>query len=164
MNIKRGLFRLWLVFSIFWIAGVGLLGADTIKADKWWKGNEWWEDPPLAFLPVQCGDARGVKDKDYEAQQAFEPWNIYRTPSTACFYTVENFRRLFPEYKDLSREDLSKKLYAKLDWAPAFDGDRFEHTKTVTSAALIPPLATLLCGSLIFWAFAGFSSKSEEEA
>ncbi|MGO8657189.1 hypothetical protein ACC771_16400, partial [Rhizobium ruizarguesonis] len=87
----------------------------------------------------------------------------YRSPSSACFYTVENFRVQFPEYKDLSREDVSKKLYATLNWAPVFDGDRFEHTKIVTGTALIPPVALLIIGCLIFWAFSGFSSKRREE-
>ncbi|WP_186007842.1 hypothetical protein [Rhizobium etli] len=161
MNIQRGLFRLWLVMSLFWVIGVGVVGSGYIKSDKWWKGDEWWEKDPLAFLPVRCEDARGTVNVDYEKLDAFEPWNQYRTPSTACYFTIEKLRAPFPEYKDQSREEISRKLYDRIGWAPAFDGDRYEHTKIVSAVATIPPLLLLIIGGLIGWALAGFKSSAK---
>ncbi|MBB3388930.1 hypothetical protein FHT82_001653 [Rhizobium sp. BK275] len=162
MNIKRGLFRLWLVLSLFWVIGAGVVGSGSIKSDKWWKGDEWWEKAEPSFLPVRCEDARGTINVDYEKLDAFEPWNQYRNPSTACYFTIEKFRALFPEYKDQSREEISKKLYDRIGWEPVFDGDRYEHTKIVAAVAFGPPLVLLIIGGLIGWAFAGFKPSTRK--
>lgn len=161
MNIKRGLLRLWLVLSLFWVSIVGIFGIDHVKSDKWWKGEEWWEKDPIAFLPVACTDARGVQNVDYEKLDAFEPWNRYRTPSSACYYTHDKFKIMFPEYKDTPFGEISNTLYQKIGWSPKFDGDRFEQTKIVIAVAFLPPLLLLIIGSLVGWALAGFRTSEK---
>lgn len=160
MNIRRGLFRVWLVLSLFWVAVVGWVGMDTITSDRWLKGPEPWEKEDVMFLPVRCENARGTPPGDYEKLEAFEPWNRYRGAVEACYYTEEKFRANFPEYADLSRKDVSTRLYKQIGWEPVYDGDKFAKTKHVASIALLPPLALLIIGSMIAWAVSGFRRAS----
>ena len=156
MNVRRGLFRLWLVASLLWVAAITAIGWGEVSKDRWITGDPFWESSALAALPVRCEDARGVANVDYKSDPAVEPWNRYLSPSNACWYDEARFRVLWPEYADMKHFDLSRQLYKSLGWSQTFEGDRYERTKRVAIVALAPPLAVLLVGSLIFWAFAGF--------
>ncbi|PDT05137.1 hypothetical protein CO666_05770 [Rhizobium chutanense] len=155
MNIKRGLFRLWLVLSIIWIAVFVFISWDSIERDEWWSG-----DPDIyADLPVPCGKARGTEGKDYSQRLAPEPWNTVRNPGSACWYPERKFRALFPFYNGNSHGKVSKMLYDELGWEPAEGGDKFLRTKPVVLAALLPPLLVLAVGSALVWAFSGFARR-----
>ena len=72
-----------------------------------------------------------------------------------CWYKMPDFRRLYPEYKDLSNQVLSEKLYAKV-------GQPLQHIhpwhKVFKTAAIAigMPVAVLLLGWSLLWALAGF--------
>jgi hypothetical protein len=72
-----------------------------------------------------------------------------------CWYKAEDFRRLYPEYKDLSDKALSEKLYQKA-------GQPLQHThpwKGVITAAAVAfgvPLMVLGLGWSLLWALSGF--------
>ena len=43
MQWQRGLFRLWIVLSVCWIASIGAFASSTLPADEWvpdWARNE----------------------------------------------------------------------------------------------------------------------------
>ena len=164
MNIKRGLFRSWVVVSLLWVAVTSPIVVGMASGDKWLKGSEWWETEPLNLLPVRCEDARGQAGTDYQRTVAFEPWNRFRSPGEACFYTLENLRSLWPEYASIERSDASKALYDKIGWSAVFEGDRFEGTKTAALIAVAPPIAMLLLGLLVMWAVAGFRNRPFDAA
>ena len=166
MDVRRVLYRIWIVVSLSWVTAVIALGWGEIKKDRWITGTPWSESSALAALPVRCEDARGAIDVDYKVKPASEPWNRYRTPSSACWYDEARLRALWPEHADLKHFDLSRQLYKSLGWSPTFEGDDYERTKTVALLALLPPAFLLLAGSLVVWAFAGFRSpvKRGEEA
>ncbi|KQZ47447.1 hypothetical protein [Ensifer sp. Root558] len=157
MNIKRGMFRLWLVFSVLWIASMTVIWWPDIQRDTWTIGDRWWEADALANLPVRCEYARGAINADYRIGVAAEPWNQHRAPSQACWYSEKRFRALWPEYADLDHASLSNKLYQSLGWTPQIEEDRFERTKRAMFFAFIPPILLLAIGSALFWALSGFS-------
>ncbi|WP_160010717.1 hypothetical protein [Rhizobium sp. 18055] len=159
MNIKRGLFRLWIVVSFLWVAAVGFMGWQEISKDRWWIGNPWYEADLIADLPVRCEQARGAKGTDYAVRHAAEPWNRYRDPPQACWYTEDRFRALWPEYKDLAFATVSADLYRTLGWSPRFDGDRFLRTRPIAYFAFIPPLVVMIIGCLFVWAVSGFARQ-----
>lgn len=124
-------------------------------------GSPFWENDPLAELPVPCPDARGIANTDFTAKMAVEPWNRYRDPSHACWYEESRFRTLWPEYADLTHLQISGKLYERLGWSREFEGNKFERTKPVVMFALLPPVILFLIGALFLWAFAGFASPKK---
>jgi hypothetical protein len=155
MNIKRGLFRLWVVLTLLWVVGVAFVGGGNITSDTAWGGQPWLADPIAAF-PVLCSDYRGKQGADFQVKRAFEPWNEYRQPSQACWYDAAKFRQLWPEYKDLSDNEVMDKLYTRLDWYHA-SFDPLYNTKVVLMKALIPPAVIFVIGFLFVWAFSGFA-------
>ncbi|NEI11057.1 hypothetical protein GR220_03490 [Rhizobium leguminosarum] len=155
MNIKRGLFRLWVALSLLWVIGVGVVEWSNVTSDQAWGGQPWLADPIAAF-PVLCSEARGTSGVDYQVKAAFEPWNQYRDNKQACWYDAAKFRQTWPEYKDLSDNEVIDKLYDSLDWYhPSLDP--LYNTKIVLMKAFIPPVVIFLIVSLFVWAFAGFA-------
>src|SRR5437867_10460472 len=105
MNIRRGMFRLWVVSSALFVFGISAASYNTIRDEfrassidydvifKQYSGD--------TLLPVDCRQARGVATTDYSLNKG------------SCWYTTAIFRRLYPEYKDVNDHDLSEKLYTK---------------------------------------------------
>lgn len=155
MNIKRGLFRLWVVLTVLWVAGVILVGWNNITDDPAWGGQPWLASP-IASFPVLCSEARGAAGVDYVAKVANEPWNQYRDNRQACWYDAAKFRQMWPEFKDLSDNDVLDRLYTDLGWYHS-SFDPLHNTKIVLMKALIPPAVIFVIGGLFVWAFAGFA-------
>ena len=98
MNIRRGLFRLWITFAALFALVTATLSYTEIRNEFFWR------KPPAdwkALLPVACDQARGAANTDYSTSQ------------NLCWYEQDKFRALYPEYADLTEPELSKRLYAK---------------------------------------------------
>lgn len=99
-----------------------------------------------SLLPADCGNARGMAGADYSQDEGL------------CWYKTDDFRRLYPEYKDLSNRVLSEKRYAKA-------GRPLEHihpwNKVMKTAGIAfgVPLAVLAFGWSLIWAVAGFRGR-----
>jgi len=134
VNIRRGLFRLWVVASLLFLIWLGWLSYDEIRSE--------FKYASLG-LPADCGKARGSSGKDYEEDGGL------------CWYDQSKFRKLFPEYKDLSDEDLSDKLYAGtgLPHRPARPWAKLLGTLGFATGV---PLAALALGWSLIWALSGF--------
>jgi len=74
-----------------------------------------------------------------------------------CWYKREDFRRLYPEYKDLSDKVVSEKLYEKAG-QPLKHIHPWEGVMKAAVVGLAVPLAVLGLGWSLLWAFAGFRS------
>jgi hypothetical protein len=98
-----------------------------------------------SLLPTDCAKARGVLGTDYSETQ------------NLCWYKTEDFRRLYPEYKDLSDKVLSEKLYEKVGQTLTHVHP-WESVAKAAGVALGLPLATLVVGWSLLWAFSGFRS------
>ncbi|MBX5001456.1 hypothetical protein [Rhizobium lentis] len=114
---------------------VAFFSWEVVRRDEWWSG-----DPDIyADLPVRCENVKGTADVDYALREAPEPWNAYRTPGFACWYTEHRFRQLFPSYASISHAKLGEMLYENLGWESVKDRDKFERTKPLLMGAFLPP-------------------------
>jgi hypothetical protein len=150
MNIRRGTFRLWLVLSAMFIIALAVIEFPSVRdefrkvqsekelSDKW----GWAE-----LVPADCKIARGKLDTDYT-----------RDKDDLCWYEMPKFRALYPEYKGLKDDDLSRRLYAKAG-QPLTEPHPWIKLAKVAAAAFGVPLGILILGASLFWAFAGFRSK-----
>jgi hypothetical protein len=153
MNWRRGLFRLWIVGSALFVIAVAVFSYSDIEAQF----NA--APPPQGFeivVPQLCKDARGDAGTDYTTQKGQNPgpWDKYAKPNPYddCWYTMSKFRPLYPEYNNLSDYELSQMLY----------GIRVRPWATLgmwASIAVGIPLAVLVVGASLVWAFSGFAAK-----
>lgn len=150
MNIRRGTFRLWVVLSAVFVIVVMASQYASVRddfkqvssekelSDKW----GWAE-----LLPADCAEARGMLGTDYTQEE-----------DGLCWYEMPKFRALYPEYKDLKDYDLSRRLYAKAG-KPLTEPHPWMKLAKVSSVAIGVPLAVLVLGWSLLWAFAGFGAK-----
>jgi hypothetical protein len=111
------------------------------------------------LVPVLWGEARGVAGEDYTTKQGQSPgpWDQYATPNPFdnCWYAISKFRPLYPEYNELSDNDLTRRLYA-------LHGVEVRNTwATVGIWAGIAfgiPVVVLVLGASLAWAFSGFAA------
>ena len=154
MNLRRGFFRLWLVGSMLWVIGVAVVSYDLVASEfKRAAESKAWSEVGLMLLPVHCKDARGASGADYTGREG--PWSDHATEGK-CMYKMADFRRLYPEYKDLSDNDLVHKAYDRANRTLQADPDPWRMIGQAVAIAVIVPLTVLLFGWVVGWAFAGF--------
>ena len=106
MNIRAGLFRLWVVASVLFIVAVAVASYSDIRNEFHVANTDYdaiaEQVGGYSLLPAFCNLARGSSGIDYTTEK-----------DGLCWYKLQDFRRLYPEYKDLSNKVLSEKLYAK---------------------------------------------------
>ena len=176
MNLRRGLFRVWLVLSALFIIAVFAFSYDSLYQEFKNKYFVWKPETFTLLLPTDCSDARGKKSA-YNMQQenalidaqakrdkaegtksekmVFDYDYTTSRDDSFCWYELPKFRALFPEYKDLDDGTLGDKLYDKAGipikhytpWMLLF--------KTLIFAIGIP-LFVLVLGKSLLWAGTGF--------
>jgi hypothetical protein len=169
MNIRRGLFRIWLVLSVLFAIAVGVLTYDSVKRGfdeaavmEMVRGDQ-------IIMPVMCGFARGVAGTDYTTKENQKPgpWDTYAKPNPfdTCYYmSVPDYRRQFPEFAAMSEKDLVKKAYADAGTPTRDIGNPWLGLLAVVGWAVGIPLLILAIGSALFWAFAGFKRTPAEKS
>jgi hypothetical protein len=154
MNLRRGLFRFWLLFAIAFVAGTSALSYETVKSEyeKWELIKQIDARGDVLQVPVDCSLARGKLNVDYVT--------IKGTSERNCWYGLPEFRVAYPEYKDMSDQELSDKMYVKA-------GEPIHKAKPlwvtllqIATFALGVPLGVLVVGSALFWAGAGFRGQA----
>jgi hypothetical protein len=95
--------------------------------------------------------ARGKAGTDYE---------VFDDPSTPikCWHQIPKFRALFPEYKDLTDDQLSDRL-PKGGHANDAASVPMALVIRAASIAIGVPLIVLAIGSVLGWSLAGFSGS-----
>ncbi len=156
MNFRAGVFRLWIVSSVLFIVAVGVASYSDIRNEFRIANTDYdaiaEQLGGYSLLPTFCNLARGSSGTDYTTEK-----------DGLCWYKVQDFRRLYPEYKDLNDKVLSEKLYAKV-------GQPLQHIhpwhKVFKTAAIAVgvPLAVFLLGWSLFWALAGFRDFPASES
>jgi hypothetical protein len=115
----------------------------------------------ILLVPVLCKDARGTAKVDYEPPEG--PWTAYTAAAGQCWYKIDALRRLYPEYKDLSENDVSDRLYKKAGIVL----DPARPWSTLGSAVLVAlgiPAFLLLLGMALGWALSGFFSTRPKQS
>ncbi|PST19506.1 hypothetical protein C7U61_13450 [Rhizobium sp. JAB6] len=161
MNIKRGLFRLWLVLSVIFAGLVFLITWSSMRAEfdraalTKYVANA---NAPVV-VPVMCGEARGTANVDYTTEKRLAKPNPY----DICWYDIPKYRTFYPEDSALSDTDLSDRLHWQMNipinhLKPPHP---WNNLARIVSLAFGFPLAVLLLGWWFMWAFSGFSRKPE---
>jgi hypothetical protein len=157
MNIRKGLFRLWVVGSVLFVIVFASLSYGGLRNEFRLQGREGLRYQELAQkyggtlvveLPVECLSARGVPNQDYKIHDDL------------CWYETLTFRHLYPEYKDLSDHDLEVKLHDKVGRPIPHQHPWLRVWETI-GIALGVPFGVLLIGFSVLWAFTGFRKDSE---
>jgi hypothetical protein len=106
MNSRRGLFRLWPIFSVLFAIGTFAVSFSYIKDE--------FDDLSLKeatknskrMVPIDCSLTRGAEKTDYIKK-------LGPSAPNACWYGLPEFRKLYPEYVDLTNDQLTEKPYQK---------------------------------------------------
>jgi hypothetical protein len=166
MNWRRGLFRLWIVGTTLFVLAIAFISYGDIKQQFKDIALQARIDRDKAefIVPQLCGDARGVAGTDYATEFRKEgpgPWDAYAKPNPFdnCWYDMSKFRPLYPEYKDVSDEELSRKLLTEHGIPIRDPPNPWLTLGSWVSIALGIPLVVLILGASLSWAFAGFSAK-----
>ena len=107
--IKEGLFRLWVISAILFLAAAGAFFFRPVMAEFDKAGfAKSIQGSPVPMLPVACDGARGIKGRDF-----LTGWN-----GAICWYDIGKFRLLYPEYKDLPDAELARLMAQRAGWKP----------------------------------------------
>ena len=144
MNWRRGLFRLWIVGSALFVLAVAFVSYGDIKKefDAAALMDEIKDYEQL--VPVLCADARGAAD--------------FIGVNDNCWYAMSKFRRLYPEYNDLSDNELTRKLYTARGVEFHDLPKPWVTLGTWAGIAFSIPLVVLVLGASLVWAFSGFAA------
>lgn len=169
MNIRRGLFRLWILGSAMFAGGIAVLNYSDIISRfndaALTKALVEETDKSNVYLPVLCGQARGEAGVDYTTGEHSSPgpWDKYANPNAfdTCWFTAKRYRALYPEVQGKSLEELAQTLYRE-NGRPLRDvRDPWHTLAEVASVAVGVPLAVLALGAAFGWALSGFSGQSK---
>jgi hypothetical protein len=152
MNIRQGMFRLWIIASVLFVIAIGLVSYRGLREQFRISHTDWdavaKQYGGYSLVPTFCHLARGNPGTDYE------------TRGDLCWYRIEDFRLLYSEYKDLNDQVLSEKLYEKVG-QPLEHQHPWRNVAATAGIALGVPLAVLIFGYSLGWAFAGFRGSSK---
>lgn len=146
-ELEKGSFRLWLAGSLIWLACVSAYFAINFSIPQFDRTKPYSIVIPV--VPTDCEKARGQRAIDYQMRDG------------SCWYQMPTFRRLFPEYKDLSDDVLATKLFEK--FGPIQTNKPSSVERYVSSGAFYAliglgvPLCFLAFGITWNWVYRGFS-------
>jgi hypothetical protein len=144
MNIRRGMWRLWVVLSVLYVLFTGIVSYQEIRAEfaRATPAGDWLDQ--FTVLPTKCEpESRGLKTVDYEQKGGL------------CWYPLEKFRALYPEYEDMGNRALANTLFAKVG-QPLEPAHPWLLIGQRAAVALGVPLAVLSIGWSLLWAISGF--------
>jgi len=163
MNFRRGLFRLWLLLSIFWIVGASALAIQSVTKEihqqkfqydailrdgRGWKEDwnrpfyELYKSPREAGIP-KFREISSEKLSEFEERAKKETVLIVEMPDSSRLYLDSA----------LGKDDLS--FLAKEFWDQRWS--RWWHGSWHWILwAFVPPVLTLAIGFALFWVFRGF--------
>ncbi|MDH4442381.1 MAG: hypothetical protein QE284_18600 [Rhizobium sp.] len=151
MNVKRGLFRVWVVCSAMFVLAVALLGWNDVERE--FKRAAFIRDSgEIRMVPLFCEDAKGTLNTDYQ----LEPGDLYADPKDRCWYKIDRLRELFDVFGEVSDEKLLEATY-KATGATLKSAAPWDKVSGLVAFAVGVPLLILALGSAIYWALAGFS-------
>ena len=127
LRVARGLFRLWLILSVLWIGGVGVV--------TWWT----WTLPAVPFVHGQI--ETGSDGKQYRYDATVNKWLPVTEPSAP---------------RDNPPPSASEVLEADKHFAGLLAEARRSEILYASLVALLPPAFVLALCSALIWAARGF--------
>jgi hypothetical protein len=146
MNLRRGLFRLWVVFAAVFVIAVGVTSSGGIGAafEQASIRKDVITGGPM--VPVDCANARGFLWTDYWKEKE----------DHQCWYPIARYRELYGAYKELDDDALVATLYEKAGMPRADSLDPWIKLVETAAVAVGAPLAVLVLGWSLIWAISGF--------
>jgi hypothetical protein len=146
VNVRRGLFRLWLVLSVLFALSIASLSYTEVRNEFFWRDAD--ELGAITLLPAECAKSLGTVGVDYSVSEGL------------CWYELPKFRKLYPEYVDLNDAELTKRLYAKVGRSVR---EMRPWTLIARRAGLAVgvPLAMPAIGWGFLWALSGFRAEPQ---
>lgn len=158
MNLGRGFFRIWILGSVIFVGTVGVLSYEKVSGE-FTKASLDFGSQGILLVPVNCKEARGTAAVDYSPPDG--PWTAYNGRGDQCWYQVGALRRLYPEFKDLTDDAISDRLYKKAGIGLSL-ARPWEVLGWATLIALGIPASVLLLGVALGWAIAGFRTPEQD--
>lgn len=139
-NLKRGLFRLWIVVSALWLLAGGSFTFIT------------WKE--VSSIKVQTEMNNASREKRVAELKAMPPNERERIGETLYEVTLEN------SDKSTHTVVLSAKMLRETqELENSLNGSK-QRLKETLLLTVVPPLALLGLGASLLWAFSGFKSRS----
>jgi hypothetical protein len=152
MNWQRGFLRIWIILSVVFAAGVAVLSTDDIE--EAYQRDAFYAEIHnyIRLVPVKCSGARGKEGVHFK--------RAVDTNMVHCWYEMPKFRALFPEYKDMTDDTLSDRLYVNAG-IPTKRLPSLWKTLAITAGKPIGvPISVLALGCAITWIAAGSRSRN----
>jgi hypothetical protein len=161
MNMKRGLFRIWVILSVVFITIVLTYSFNSIKSEfETVSLIKEMDKSATMLVPVERRKARGEENKDYSCSNPFLiPDTQFK--SDTCLYELPKFRKLYPEYNDVTDKKLATDLYKEAG-RPTKEFSPWTKLMQTLIIAIGVPLAMLIFGRALLWSIDGFKSESSK--
>jgi hypothetical protein len=170
MNIRRGLFRFWILFSVGFVAIVFALSYGSLKRE--FEPNvtdNVWGKVASPLVPMECNLARGTEGTDYQ-KIAKKPWEKYWSKGEKnefsdlvpfCWYELPKYREHYPDDNALTDEQIIYQTYTAVGAPTAPIKAPWKLLMRSIVYAFGIPVAVFVMGWGIMWAFAGFKTQHE---
>jgi len=154
---------LWIVGGTLFVIAAASISSSAINKQFHIALKEYTLGGEL-LVPQLCVNARGLAGIDYSTREGRNPdsTDVSRksNPFDNCWYAMSKFRPLYPEFKDLSDNELIRKLYADHGVPTRNLPNLWETLGTVAGIAFRIPLVVLILGTSLVWAFLGFRPQT----
>jgi len=149
-SVRRGLLLLWIIFAWLTVVAVGVASSGEIRREFRVRSdveNSTTRIKRSGILIVPCSTrfaARGKLSADYLAQNG------------RCWYDLRKFREQHPEYKDLNSNQLFDRFCEHVGISMKLVFNPWATLMKVAGMAMGIPIAVLIVGWSLLWAYSGF--------
>jgi hypothetical protein len=146
IDVRRGLFRLWIIFACLFVIAVGAASSYAIRREFEKAGEAKTALTRIkraGVLIVPCS-VRGKLAFDFSEQ------------SNRCGYEIPKFRAQHPEYKDLNGDQLLDRLCQEAGINIKMPFRPWTRVMQAAGIGVGIPVAVLILGWALLWAYAGF--------
>ena len=146
MNIRRGLFRFWIVFAGLFVIAVGVASSYPIRRE--------FEKAGEAKAILTRIEREGILIVPC-SHRGKRPFDV-RQPDGRCGYDIPKFRAQHPEYSGLGEDQLLDRLCDEAGINMKMPFSPWKRVIEAGGIAVGVPVAVLILGWASLWAFAGF--------
>jgi hypothetical protein len=181
MNLRRGSFRLWVVFALLWVGGalVLVLSKDDVEASAYYSpfDDAFHFPPPPAEWNFGCDEAgtnadvcrqmarfidKGISHSEKTPSGVMMIFWTSKPPLEAAIYPVnaEEKQYIVADLGEASSATKARlaELASKADslYSARVHSSRLEAAKSFVIGGLVPPLVVLAAGYVFAWVIGGF--------
>ena len=143
MNIRRGAFRFWVLFTAAWLIGSAIWAYNVMQST--------WLPAHVYFIPDATGELYQLENpfRTHELESKLHTKFVYDHNVTLYVHTSVS-----KEVSEAKRSSFEK-TYVTTRPAELRENHRRE-LRDVALVAVIPPVVVFVIGYALGWAFAGF--------